>query len=296
MATLQETVYRPPLEHRSALLELSVGCSYGKCSFCRLSNGETPLQLVSSQMLAENLAELAAQGECATRMFLLGENAFAFKTRYLLDIFRFVRSYLPQVKEFAMYGRADDVARKTDAHLAELRAEGLETLYVGLESGSEEILAQCRKGESAVLIEAQLRRLDACGIRYGLSSILGLGGAARSHEHALATAAFYSRVRPASIRVMTLNPMPGTALEAAVREGRFTLCSAEEILREELLLLENIHYSDHCCRFVGNHVSNNVAILGNLPQDREAMLQTLREALDRDFPPSSSLHTDPAQW
>lgn len=86
MATLEETVYRPPLENESALLEISLGCSYGRCTFCRYSDGNTPLQLLSPEMLCENLEELVAQGEQAKRMFLLGGNVLAFKSLSLIHI------------------------------------------------------------------------------------------------------------------------------------------------------------------------------------------------------------------
>lgn len=294
MTTINDTVYRPPTEARSALLELSVGCSYGKCTFCRLADGKTPLQLVSPQVLGDNLAELARQDNLPARMFLSGENVLAFKTRYLLDIFQYVRSYLPDITQFAMYGRADDVAGKSDEQLTALRQAGLDTVYVGVESGSAEVLADCNKGETPEEIVAQLHRLDACGIRYGLSSILGLGGADRWREHELATAALYNQVRPASIRVMTLTPMEGSPLYDRVKSGAFRLPSPRIILQEELLLLEQLDYTDHRCRFVGNHVSNAVPVLGNLPEDKPALLALLRQAAARqeDGPPQQA----PGTW
>jgi len=279
MTTLNETVYRPPTEARSALLEISVGCSYGKCTFCRLADGRTPLQLVSPQVLGDNLAELAEQGERAARMFLAGENVLAFKARYLLDVFQYVRDYLPNVSQFAMYGRADDVAKKTDEQLEDLRQAGLDTVYVGVESGNAEVLKACNKGETPEEIVAQLHRLDAHGIRYGLSSILGLGGAELWREHEMDTAALYNRVRPASIRVMTLTPMEGSPLAHSVETGEFHIPPPQTILEEELLLLEQIDYTGHACRFVGNHVSNSVSVLGNLPEDKPRLTALLRQAI-----------------
>ncbi len=279
MYTLYETINRPPPEHQSALLELSVGCSYGRCTFCQLSNGKTPLQLVPIQVLSENLMEMASQGESSTRMFMTGENVLAFKTRYLLDVFKYVRSYLPGIQEFAMYGRADDILHKTDEQLQALHSAGLNTIYVGVESGNRQVLKDCRKGEVPEEIVQQLHRLDNIGIQYGLSSILGLGGVKLWKQHALDTAELYNQVRPRSIRVMTLTPMEGTPLEDAVKKGLFHIPPPEIILQEELLLLETLNYADHRCRFIGNHVSNKQPIVGNVPDDQPWMIQALREAL-----------------
>lgn len=280
MATLEETVYRPPVENQSALLEIALGCSYGKCTFCQYSNNETPLQLVSSEMLSENLDELVSQGEKSDRMFLLGGNVLAFKTRYLLDIFRFTQSYLPNITQFCMYARADDVSHKTDAQLTALRDAGLQTLYIGVESGNLQILRMCRKGETPEEIIQALHRLDRIGIQYGLSSILGLGGEKLWRQNALDTAALFNQVRPASIRVMTLTPMPGTPLAADIETGKFQKPLPRTVLKEELLLLENLQCTEGSpFRFCGSHLSNAVPISGVLPAERERLLSVLRDTL-----------------
>lgn len=278
MDTFYETIYRPPTEARSLLLEVSSGCSYGKCTFCRLSDGSVPLRLASPQMLCGNLAELAAAGEMGERMYLTGENVLAFKTQYLLDVFSLVRTYLPQIREFAMYARADDIEAKTDEQLAQLHAAGLDTLYVGVESGNAQVLADCKKGETPEQMIAQLHRLDQAGIQYGLSSILGLGGQALWREHATDTAALYRRVTPRSIRIMTLTVHPGTPLAANVRDGSFQPLEPRQVLEEEKLLIQELE--GVTCRFVANHGSNLVPMVGNFPQDRQQFLEKLTAALE----------------
>lgn len=280
METIYDTIHRPPPESRSALLEVSVGCSYGKCTFCRLSNGEIPLQLVSTGTLTANLEEMALRGEPSSRMFLTGENVLAFRTQYLLDVFALVRSYLPSIQEFAMYARADDILRKTDEQLTHLRANGLHTLYVGVESGNAQVLDRCKKGETPELILQQLQRLDRLGIQYGLSSILGLGGVELWQQHAQDTAALYNQTHPRSIRVMTLTSMPGTPLEQEIRDGLFRPLSPKQILQEELLLLRELRLTGPV-RFVGNHVSNDIPMVGYIPADLAQMIQKLEDALEK---------------
>lgn len=282
MTTLEETVYRPPLEAGSGLLEISLGCSYGRCAFCQYSDGKTPLQLVPSEILCENLKEAASAEKNKKRYFLTGGNVLAFRERYILDIFRLVRNYLPEVSEFAMYARADDVLRKGLSQLKELRGCGLKTLYIGVESGNAKILRLCRKGETPEEIVQALHLLDEAGISYGLSSILGLGGMVLSRDNALDTAALYNSVSPASIRVMTLTPMKGTPLDGDVKSGNFRLLTERRIIEEEVLLLESITLSEGGCFFIGTHISNAVPIEGKLPGDKRRMLSELHTALLSD--------------
>ena len=279
MSTLDEIVYRPPLEANSALLEVSSGCSYGQCTFCQYADNKTPLQMMPPEVICDNLEELVEQKEVATQMFLLGGNVLAFKSRYLLDLFQLVKSYLPQIDSFSMYARADDVLKKNGEQLKSLKEHGLDTLYIGVESGNADILKSVKKGESPQEIIKALNTLDKAGISYGLSSILGLGGPSLWEKNATDTAALYNQVSPVSIRVMTLTPKPGTPLEESVKKGNFKLLSALEILKEELLLLRSIGNLPKECIFVGNHVSNSLSISGTLPREKETLIAKLEQAI-----------------
>lgn len=295
MYTLEKRVYRPPLEANSALLEVSLGCSYGKCTFCRYANGETPLQLLPAEILGDNLAEMADEDIRGNRMYLLGGNVLAFKAKYLIDVFQYVQSYLPQITQFSMYGRADDVLHKTDSQLESLRQAGLHMVYIGVESGNREILKNSRKGETPDQIVTALHKLDKMQIHYGLSSILGLGGQEMWRRHALDTADLYNRVRPDSIRVMTLTAMPGTPLERNVQNGRFKPASPHTILQEEALLLQNIRYADHDCWFAGTHVSNSIPLEGSLLTDKQKMLVKLKKAIKAESDQSLQ-QSDLKEW
>lgn len=291
MQTFYETIYRPPLEAASSLLELSTGCSWGKCVFCRLAAGDMPLQLASEAVLRQNLLEKSLAGEMPERMFLTGENALSFKTSYLLHVFSLVRAYLPFVREFAMFGRAVDVATKSDGQLRQLKDAGLATVYVGLESGNAETLRRMAKGVTPGELREQLLRLNQAGIGYGLSAIFGLGGVEFSREHALDTASFINSVYPESVRFMTLRPLPDTPLAKMLASGKFRQLSAKEALAEERMLIAGLDPGGHSYRLYANHVSNAVPLLGELPKDRERILKTLDDALTRSVP-----DTDGSRW
>ena len=272
-------VYRPPLEAESVLLETAYGCSHSRCTFCRYAAGTVPLQLVEPERLTENLALLAAMYPDRDSMFLLGGNVLAFRTAYLTDLMALIRRYMPRIRRISMYARGDDVNHKSREQLRALRDAGLGTLYIGLESGCNEILAAVEKGETASELLTALHTLDELGIPYGLSAILGLGGRSLSRKHALETAAFLGQVHPASVRLMTLTPQPGTPLQRDVETGRFVLLTPEEILREERLLIERLELDVEDCLFVATHVSNSVPLLGHLPRCKPDLLAALDDVL-----------------
>lgn len=279
MQTLYETIYRPPLEAGSNLLELSVGCSWGRCAFCRLADGHIPLQLVPERILRQNLLEKSLSGEMPERMFLTGENALSFKTDYLLHVFTLVRAYLPTVREFAMFGRAVDVETKSDNQLEQLKDAGLATVYVGLESGNSETLRLVAKGVTPEKMHWQLRRLDLLGIGYGLSAIFGLGGKDLSVDHARDTAGFINAVRPQSVRFMTLTIMSGTPLARMAELGKFRQLAPQDALAEERSLIQALEPGETGYRLWANHVSNSLPLAGNMPEDKDRLLKALDTAL-----------------
>ena len=274
---LKKNVLIPYAEQSSAMLELSAGCSWAKCSFCPQSAG-VPLQAASPQMLANRLLEMVMRGEKCSNIFLAGENALAFKAQYLMDVLDMARSYLPDIEGFSIYGRAADVRGKSDEQLVSLKKAGLKTIYIGIESGNPQILLNCSKGESPEQMKEQLDRLDSLGIGYGLSIILGLGGKELRDQHIDDTAAFLSTVNPRSIQAMTLVLVKGTALEKDAREGRFVPASAVEILEEEYLLLEKLHCSKPC-QFISNHVYNSPPLSAVLPEGKAGLCDALAELL-----------------
>lgn len=294
MITFSDRLFRPPPEGGSLLLEVAQGCSHGKCNFCRYSTGDAPLKLVSSDVLCHNLEEISILDEPRRRMFLAGGNFLTFKTDYILALFSLVQAYLPYVTQFAMYARADDILNKTTAELISLRDAGLHTLYIGIESGNRDVLEWCNKNETPEQMIDSMNLLDSLGIQYGLSSILGLGGEQRWEEHALDTAALYSSVKPASIRVMTLTAFEGTVLDGQVKRGEFKIPSQEMILREELLLLKNTDIKDTTCLFVGNHVSNSVELVGIIPPQKDELVETLSSAIESQY--GKSRNVDISRW
>ena len=272
------TVYPPPLESKSALLEVSTGCSYRKCKFCDFPKDTFSIASMAEISRKIDLLRLVIDGN--PRLHLLGCNPFCLHTRQLLGILAMIHDRLPCVREVSMYARADDVLRKTAGELKELAQAGITDLHIGLESGSNAVLSLHEKGETIEDIEEAMNMLDWCGIRYHLTAIPGLGGKVLSREHAVKTAEVISRHRPMSLWCIALKVWPDTPLCRMVADGEFEPLTYEEILAEERVMVSRIQASMPML-FVDSTVLGKYTIIGMLPDQKDVMLQQMDYLLEK---------------
>lgn len=270
-----DTIYLPPWEEGVPALETALGCSWHKCRFCDFARD--PFQIHPMEKIAHNMKVLGQLQPDAQRLFLLGENAFVIPTDDLAHIFDMTDRYMPHVNEFAMYARIDDILRKTDDELYRLHQMGLTTLHIGVESGSNPILAMMKKGITAEQTVEALKRLDNVGIEYCLTVILGLGGRTFRNLHAIETARMLNRTHPQNIWCLKLKVWEGTPLEKMVEKGEFDPMTPEEILLEERILLENLTVEN--CMYVDTTVLDVYTIQGILPQQKTSLLTAVNNLI-----------------
>lgn len=266
-----DTIYLPPSEQDCAALEVALGCSHAKCRFCDFA--KDPFQIHSMEQIRRNMQILGRFRPDAYRLFLLGENAFVLDYHKLCQIFDMTDQYMPNVHEFSMYSRIDDIARKTDEELQMLHKMGLSTLHIGMESGSDSILLEQNKGVTSMDMLVQLRRLEAVGIEYYVTIILGLGGRRFSVHHALATVRLLNQLHPADIWCLKLKLWPGTPLYKDAKKGHFDMMNDAEMLWEERIMLENLTVKD--CMFHDTTVLNTYTIQGRLPEEKDSLLDAI---------------------
>ena len=262
-----DTIYLPPSEQDCAALEVALGCSHAKCRFCDFA--KDPFQIHSMEQIRRNMQILGRFRPDAYRLFLLGENAFVLDYQKLCQIFDMTDQYMPNIHEFSMYSRIDDIARKTDEELRMLHKMGLSTLHIGLESGSDSILL----GVTSMDMLVQLRRLEAVGIEYYVTIILGLGGRRFSVHHALATARLLNQLHPADIWCLKLKLWPDTPLYKDAKKWHFDMMNDAEMLWEERIMLENLTVKD--CMFHDTTVLNTYTIQGRLPEEKASLLDAI---------------------
>ena len=268
------TIYRPPFEARSLLLQVTTGCSHNKCSFCTMYRDE-PFRVEPLEQIEEDLAEARQYVPNVTRVFLENGDPFALSADRLEQIAVMIHAYLPRVETIAMYASIKNGIGKSDEELRRLRNLGINELNIGVESGLDEALSYMNKGYTAAQAKYELNRLKSAGIDYGANIILGCAGPERRHENAAATAALLNETKPYLIFTGTIHSDPGCPLYEDMQSGRFVESTFGEYLDEEEELLELLDLTD--CYLFGLHPSNIVTMHGNLPEDKAAMLDLIRK-------------------
>jgi len=283
-----EPVYRPPSEAYSLLVQATVGCSSaaaGRCYFCNSTvfNRTIPDKKFRIRPTDEILEDIEIggrqYGKGVDKIFLLDSNAMVIKTPELLRIVKKCHGTFPNLKQVACYACCEDILRKTDEELLELRKAGLNLVFVGLESGDQEVLNLINKG---VTVENQIEavvKANKAGIQTSVTVILGLGGKRLSTQHAINTGKAATRMNPSFFAALTLMVVPGTVLDDMIKRGEFELLTDPlDVLKEVELIVKNIDAPAPVV-FRTNHASNYLPLRGVLPGDKERLLKTIRGAM-----------------
>lgn len=189
-----------------------------------------------------------------------------------------IKKYLPNIKVISMYAAIRNIMSKTDAQLVRLKDLGVNDLYVGVESGLEDVLEKLNKGNSVEDVRRQCDRLNRIGIRHMALLMLGAAGKGRGVENAIASAALLNDIKPTSILINTMTAFEGTALAEDIQNGAFTPAGETEILTEEKNLIENPDLPD--TYFWVAHSMDSVRIAGNLKSRRREMIEILDAAIE----------------
>lgn len=273
------TIIRPPSEADSYLLQVTLGCSHNRCTFCG-TYPDKPFRIRPIHDVLEDVALARQRFPQTRRAFLCDGNALVLSTDRLAQTLEALAAAFPLLRRVGAYANARDILAKSDADLAQLRANKLEILYLGLESGSDEVLRRIDKGStSAEMIEA-VRKASQAGMRVSVIALLGIGGVELSRQHAEQTARAVNAMDPHYLSMLTLMLVPGTALHSQWRAGTFQLPEPEDLLvelREVLVHLEGLSR----CVFRTNHASNYLPLSGTLSRDKPHLLQVLDEALSQ---------------
>ena len=280
------TIWRPPYEASSLLLEVTAGCTHHKCKFCTLYHDLpfkfriSPLEDIESDLQEAQLwntdpvSMLAArlQGiprpERIQRAFLTGANPFALKYERLIAIASLIRQYIPSIKTTGCFARITDVALKSDEELASLHQAGYDGLTIGIETGDDDALRFMNKGYAAADIVKQCQRLDCAGIHYSFFYLAGISGAGRGREGALRSAEVFNRTRPVRVGSSMLTVFPDSELYREIQAGNWKEESELEKLEELKVLIEHLVIPT---RFETDGASNLVHVRGELPRDRTAL-------------------------
>jgi len=271
-------IIRPPSEADSIILQVTVGCSHNRCTFCgAYKDANKKFRIRSEAEITENIDFAARYCTRQHKVFLADGDALILPQKRLVPLFARIRQELPQVRRISLYGNAKAIRSKSVEQLRELKELGLDRIYMGLESGDDTILARVNKGETAdSMIRAGQKAAEA-GIFLSVTVLLGLGGLEMSRRHAIATGRVLSEMAPRQIAALTLMPLAGTPLGDEVQNGSFHLPDAAAMLKELREMLTCIHCDK--VQFMANHASNYLPITGRLQRDKDAILATIDRAM-----------------
>lgn len=270
------TVIRPPAEGDSILLQVTTGCSHNKCAFCGAYKDKR-FSIKDPEIIHRDIEFARKHFPNNRRLFICDGDALIIPQHKLLDLIARIKDRLPAVKRIASYANAKSIKMKSDAELRELREAGLTMLYMGLESGDDEILRRMNKYGTAETMVTHARRVINAGFKLNVTVLLGLGGEEASLRHARRTGEALSAMDPHQAAALTLMLIPGTPLHEAEQQGEFTLPGPESMLRELKTMLEHTHLSKGL--FLANHASNYLPLKLRLPRDKEDALALIDQAL-----------------
>ena len=271
-------IYRPPSEAYSLLVQVTIGCSHNKCTFCNMYKAKQ-FKVRKPEEVLEDLAWARSHYNRVERIFLCDGDALCLANHKLLVILDYIMENFPECARVTTYGRATDVIRKTDEELRELKDHGLEMVYIGAESGSQKILDKVNKGETREELIEGVQRLEKAGIKTSVTFISGLAGPEDWEEHAIETGKMIAEMNASYVSLLTLMLQPPAPLLEDYQQGKFKLLSPEEVLAETCLMLQYARPSKPCV-FRSNHASNYVSLRGNLAMDNESMIASLKRCME----------------
>lgn len=271
-------VYRPPMEANDVLLQVSIGCTHNCCTFCNMFRDKR-FRVLPEEQVARNLRAAAREYWRPDRVFLTDGDAFALPANRLARIAELVHEFLPSVTTITTYASVTNIARKTDEDLARLHSLGYDDLYVGIESGLDDVLAHVRKGHTVAQAREQLRRLNAAGISHAMMLMPGLAGSGRGEEAGRAAARLANATKPFLVIPTTVGIFEGTELYDQVQRGEFVEAGERENLAEQRAFLQEADLPGSF--YWSAHALNSVPFAGQLNEEgRERMIARINDALE----------------
>ena len=268
-----ERLFRPPAEAESLIFQVALGCPHNTCRFCAMYKG-VPYRVRPQEDVLAEFAQAAQRYPQERRIFLADGDVMALSFDRLLTMLESLNRLFPHLARVNLYANGSSILAKSDTELETLRQLKLNTLYVGLESGDEDLLKEVDKGETAAGMCEAVQRAQAAGLKCSVMVLLGIGGREGSARHADATAALLNRMQPRLLSALRYVDVPGTDMY----EGYQTVTEFEAV-SELIRLLRGLELEKTVFR--ANHTSNPVPLEGRFPKDRVALVALLETLLPR---------------
>lgn len=270
------SLYRPPSEAYSLIVQATIGCTHNKCTFCSMYKDDD-FRVRSTEEIIEDLKSGRKRYNRVNRIFIADGDALAIRNEELEKILVFIKETFPECERVGIYGSPKAILSKSPEELKRLKELGVGIIYLGVESGSEKILKAINKGVSRAEMVKAGQMVVESGIKLSVTLISGIGSIEDSEEHAVESAKIINEINPDYVGLLTLIIEENAPLYEDLQSGKFKLLTPEEVLLETRTMVENINIDN--CIFRSNHASNYVSLKGTLSQDKELILSQIDEGL-----------------
>lgn len=278
-----EPVFRPPSEWKSLILQVTNGCSWNHCSFCDMYTQEQKkFRATKIEQIEQDILAAAASGHPISRVFLADGDAMTLPFKRLKEICQLINTHLPSVTRISSYCLPRNLTNKTVEQLSELRDMGLSLLYVGCESGDDEVLTKIKKGEDYASSLMALEKIKQAGMKSSVMILMGLGGKQLSQQHAKASAKLMNAAQPDYLSTLVVTLPLGTEKMDSVFDGKFELPDQLGLLNEMQTLLSELDLTKTIFR--SDHASNYLVLKGVLGKDKQQLLNQVSDAITGTIP------------
>lgn len=273
-------IYRPPSEAGSLLVQATIGCPWNKCTFCMVYKKGPKFKIRPVKEIKEDLLWARNYyGPSIKTVFFPSGNTIIMKTDDFVEILNYTKSLFPNLERITIYGSAQYIVKKGLDDLKRISKAGLSRIHVGLESGGDTILKRVKKGSTKDIQIKAGNLVKQAGIELSEYIMLGLGGKERTKEHIEETVDALNKIDPDFLRIRTFLPKINTPILEEIETGAFKILSPYEVIKETYELIKNLKVTS---KVYSDHYTNYIHIHGKLPEDRKSMLQTIKNAMNRD--------------
>ena len=271
-----EPLFRPPSEAYSLILQPTIGCSWNRCAFCEMYTTKK-FSIRDIKEVKAEISAMKAHADEVRKVFLADGNAMALSADYLMELLNSLNESFPRLIRVSIYALPKDLLAKTDEELQALREAGLKLIYVGIESGDDEVLQMVNKGESHATTVEGILKAKTAGIKSSVMILNGLGGKKYSRQHAENSARVINAVQPEFLSTLVLSYPHGIEHYQKRFKGDFVPCDIPDLLEELRIFISKTELEQSIFR--SDHASNYLILKGTLGREKERMLQEIDAAI-----------------
>lgn len=275
-----EPVIRPPAEAYSFLLQVTLGCSANRCNFCGAYRNKT-FSIKNYKEVVADINYHARRDKGLRRIFLLDGDALAINNNRLIPILKILAETFPKLSRVSSYANGYNITQRNHNELTELYENKLRLIYMGLESGSQNILNYHHKSSTVEEMITAVDKAAKAQIKSSVIVLLGLGGRKYSQEHTQGTIKALNMMQPRYLSFLSLMTIPGTPLAEKVKKNAFEELNSQELLKESYEIVKGVNLRKTIFR--SNHASNYLSLEGVFPKDKPKLLNILKSAINGDI-------------